>query len=181
MKHKTLYIAIAALLPFCAASAAPLSGSDPAEGHGVLYRVIDADTFIVNVHDEQVYERLKRHAANNERRERHLNDEHQSFRLRLANVDTPESVHPDETRNTQESIDLSNEVKRRIEGADVYFHCYDWGYYGRLNCNMATYGNDEWSDFGYWLIREGHSPYVQRWGDNPFFHGEYLQAQEAAQ
>lgn len=176
MKINRYVIALSALLPGSYLMAAPLSGSDPAEGHGEVYRVIDGDTYIVNVLSDEVFARFKSEAEGNQRRERYLNDQHKSIRLRLANVDTPESVHANESMNTQEGKDISNLVKNAVEGEDAYFKCYDWGDYGRLICNMAIYQNDQWFDVGHWLIRDGYSDYIQRWGDNPFFHNEYLEA-----
>jgi endonuclease YncB( thermonuclease family) len=68
--------------------------------HGTIYRVIDADTLMVNISDNDVYHQLVREAAGDEDRLRYFNDRFQSIRIRLANVDTPESVHRDKSRNT---------------------------------------------------------------------------------
>ncbi len=45
-------------------------------------------------------------------------------RLRLIGVDAPESVHPDEEKNTPEGIVASEWLKKRLEGRRVYL-AYD--------------------------------------------------------
>tara|TARA_R110000772_G_scaffold23378_5_gene62585 strand:- start:1868 stop:2077 length:210 start_codon:yes stop_codon:yes gene_type:complete len=69
VKINRYVVALSALLPGSYLMAGPLSGSDPAEGHGEVYRVIDGDTYIVNVHSNEVFARFKSEAEGNQRRE----------------------------------------------------------------------------------------------------------------
>src|SRR5690554_5819313 len=111
MTRQVVPVTLAAILAFSApAEAGPLSGSDPVSSTGVVYRTIDADTFIFNIDDTEAYRRLVRQAQGDEDRERYLHDRFQSTRIRLANVDTPESTHKDEARNSPEGEKASRLV-----------------------------------------------------------------------
>jgi len=59
-----------------------------------VVRVVDGDTFIIDYNGTEE-------------------------RVRLIGVDTPESVHPNETKNTEEGIKTSNYTKERLEGKTV--------------------------------------------------------------
>ena len=92
-----------------------------------VYRVVDADTFVVNLDDANAYRQLVQLADGDEDRLRYLNDRYQSIRVRLSHVDTPESVHSDERRNTPEGERLSEQVKVMLEGKRTDVTCFDWG------------------------------------------------------
>lgn len=131
-------IALGLLLGAGAASAFQ-QGFAPVTSTGTVYRVVDADTFIVNLADPSAYQSLVEEAAGDKDRLRHLNDRFSSIRVRLANVDTPESVHSDSSRNTQKGRNLSAQVKGLLEGQPTQVTCYDWGNYGRAICTMVNY------------------------------------------
>jgi len=154
----------------------PISPRNPAIGMGTVQRVIDGDTFVVNLHSQQVFDRFAADAIGNDRRERHTNSRFNSIRVRLANIDTAESVHANPERNTRQGSQVSREVKAMLEGKDVRVLCHDWGRYGRSICNVQLNGVAS-GDVGLWLIQSGYSPYVTRWGRNPYLHNEYQQAQ----
>lgn len=72
-------------------------------------RVVDGDTIIVQIDGED-------------------------YRVRMIGVDTPESVHPDAEKNTQEGLDASAWTKDLLTGQSVYLE-YDvdrWDDYDRL-------------------------------------------------
>lgn len=175
IKQRIISALVAAGLFLGAGSAVAYQMSyEPVTSHGTVYRVVDADTFIVNVSDSDAYRQLVQEAAGDEDRLRYLNDRFQSIRVRLANVDTPESVHRDESRNTQEGRDLSAQVKALLEGQPTQVTCYDWGHYGRAICTVMKPSG---VDLGEWLIANGHSEYITAWGRNPFFDAEYRAAE----
>jgi len=142
-------------------------------GVGKVYRVIDGDTFIVNLYSEEAYNAFERAAGNEYKRRRYMDPRYKSIRVRLANVDTPESTHKDASRNTAFGSHVSTEVTKLLEGQRVSVQCHDWGVYGRPICNVS---HAKVGDVGAWLIEKGYSPYVTRWGNNPYFHREYQQA-----
>ena len=75
-----------------------------------IVRVVDGDTLIVDMDGDE-------------------------FRVRLIGVDTPESVHPDEERNTPEGTEASDFTKSYLaEGMTVYLQkdVSDTDRYGRL-------------------------------------------------
>lgn len=174
MKATTKALMFTAFLASSAcAGAAPLSGENPAASSGVVYRTVDADTFIVNLDDAEVYQRISRHAGNDADRQRYLDDRFSSIRVRLASVDAPESSHPDESRNTRAGKAAAAMVEALTQGKPVQVACYDWGNYGRTICNLAVSHEGNWADLGGWLIQQGISPYITHFGDNPFFHDQY--------
>lgn len=62
--------------------------------YGEVVRVIDGDTFIFKENDKEL-------------------------RMRLIGVDAPESVHPDEEKNTEEGKEASQYTKEALEGKTV--------------------------------------------------------------
>lgn len=67
----------------------------------VIERVVDGDTVIV------------------------IDDGGTSFRVRLIGVDTPESVNPDESKNTEEGVYASEYTKSRLHSGDTVYLQYD--------------------------------------------------------
>ena len=139
-------------------------------GDGLVYRVVDGDTYIVNIEDPQVYRALM--AAAPAEAHKNFNPHFKSFRIRLANVDTPESVHVDASRNTAAGKTASDFVKQWLEGTFVSFQCWTFDKYGRAICSVSKNG----IDVGRRLIQSGMSQYVTRWGNHPFLHQQYIQA-----
>lgn len=66
-----------------------------------LVRVVDGDTLIVNTPSEE------------------------NVRVRLIGVDTPESVNPDETKNTPEGKIASDFTKSFLKAGETYYLEYD--------------------------------------------------------
>lgn len=172
---------IAALVAFTLpASASPLSGNDPVISTGTVYRTIDGDTFMVNIANDAAYRRIKTQARGDSARMSYLKDRYNSIRVRLASVDTPESVHPDADLNTEAGKETSVMMKKLTEGKAAKVACYDWGFHGRLICNLGIKDDSGWADIGGWLIEHGISPYVTDFGNNPFYHTEYQQLEASA-
>lgn len=78
-----------------------------------LVRVIDGDTLLVS--------------SNNQK----------PFRVRLIGVNTPESVHPDDNKNTQEGIAASNYTKSRLKKGQTIYLEYDKEKYDDYDRTLA--------------------------------------------
>lgn len=169
MLRKIISISILSLLSLNV-SAKELSRAHPVSGYGFVYHVIDGDTFIVNVEDDAVYKKLK--SLTKGKNKKYLQDKFKGFRIRLANTNTAESKHQDESRNTAEGIQASYYTKRLIEKKRVYFNCWGYGKYNRTICSVSLNGQD----VGINLIENGYSDYVTYWGEHPYLHEEYEKA-----
>lgn len=168
-KIKYGLIGLFATLSF-GAQAGSLSTSNMVKGTGVVYRVIDGDTYDINVDSQDVYNQLKSNSTGNELR--YFKDHYKNFRVRLANTDTAESKHPDAKRNSAEGKTASLFAKQLIEKKRVEFACWDHGRYGRLICSVSVNGRD----VGLTLIENGFSHYVTSWGRHPYMHSSYQSA-----
>lgn len=173
-------IVICSSLVSVGVAASPITSSDPVVSKGEVYRVIDGDTFMINLNKSGGYERLKKEASGHPKRQQYLKDRYRSIRVRLASVDTPESVHQDESLNTAEGRKVSAIVKKMAQGKKAKVACYDWGHYGRSICNLGIKNGSEWVDLGGWLIKEGYSDYETGFGQNPFYHERYQQLDTSA-
>lgn len=99
-------------------------------------------------------------------------------RIRLLCVDTPESVHPDQSRNTEMGRKASAYTKSRLTGksVDLEFESKLRGKYGRLLAYVILDGKN----FNVELVREGWSPYYTKYGTSEHHHVEFQQAQKYA-
>lgn len=93
-------ILIVGLFSAFSAFAGNLSFQNKVEGTGYVYRVIDGDTYDINIDSNAVYNDLK--SKSNKKERKYLKDKYKNFRVRLANTNTAESKHPDASRNTSE-------------------------------------------------------------------------------
>ncbi|MCC1496823.1 thermonuclease family protein [Alcanivorax sp. 1008] len=158
------------VLIMMAVASATASAMDMVEGDGLVYRVIDGDTYIVNVEAPSTYRTLLATAPPGAGK--HFNPHYKSFKIRLANVDTPESVHVDASRNTPAGKKASAFAKELLEGKFVSFKCWTFDKYGRAICSVSK-GSE---DVGETLIRGGFTKYETRWGTHPYLHERYLRA-----
>jgi endonuclease YncB( thermonuclease family) len=137
---------------------------------GNVYRVVDGDTFVINV-NENGYQKLKSYATGDDLK--YFNDQYSSVRVRLASTDTEESKHKDESRNTVAGEEASRHVTQILEKKDVRLACYDFGDYNRIICNVAFPYNGDMADLGAYLMVNDLSDYVTYFGNNPYLHNEY--------
>lgn len=151
--------------------AGTLSHNNIVSGSGVVYRVLDGDTYDINIDDQDVYNKLKATATTSKELS-YFKDKYKNFRVRLGNIDTAESTHYDSSRNTLAGKNTSTYVKELLSKEKVNFYCWDYGRYGRAICSVTFSGGD----VGIHLIKNGHSEYVTSFGINPFFHEEYKKA-----
>ncbi|MBA3009894.1 MAG: thermonuclease family protein [Proteobacteria bacterium] len=99
-------------------------------------------------------------------------------RIRLLNVDTPESVHPDKTRNTLLGKQASDYTRKRLAGKSVSleFEGKKRGKYGRLLAYVIL----DRKNFNLELVQNGWSPYYTKYGQSQTLHGNFIDAQAHA-
>ena len=99
-------------------------------------------------------------------------------KIRLLNVDTPESVHPDSSRNTPLGKKASAYTRSRLSGKRVSleFEGRKRGKYGRLLAYVILDNRN----FNLELVREGWSPYYTKYGTSPSYHFQFTAAQTEA-
>ena len=155
----------------------PLFASDLSEnnailGQGKIFAVVDGDTIIVTHINQRTFNKISALSTTPEQLE-NINKKYHSIKIRIASINTAESVHRDESKNTQAGIEASNYLKSWVKKGDVAkFKCYNQGDFGRLICTLNVAGKD----IGYDMIRMGHSDYVTRWGKNPYYDAKYRSA-----
>lgn len=164
--------ALLAALPITS-NASTLNYSNKVQGTGVAYIVIDGDTLIVNADDKKNYNKLKSYSRAPDQL-RYFDDRFKSFRIRLAAVDTQESVHKDKSKNSQQGKEASIYLKNKIEKKRIGYTCWDHGKYGRLICSVSYKGKD----IGLDLIENGYSKYISYWGKHPYLDKEYRTADQ---
>lgn len=83
-----------------------------------VVRVVDGDTFIIDYKGKEE-------------------------RVRLIGIDTPESVHPNESKNTEEGIKTSNYTKERLDGKMIKLELdvQERDKYGRILAYIYVDGN----------------------------------------
>jgi endonuclease YncB( thermonuclease family) len=176
LKHTLILIALASPLSL---SAEILSPSNIISGTGFIYKASDGDTFRVNVDSMSSYSRLKSTAVASMnakptkkeiKRLSHYRDKYKSIKIRLAGVDTPESDHVDKSRNTKDGADISTIVKKALSKKKVSYSCWGYGHHGRLICSVNVNGL---GDVGEFLIKNGYSKYIVKYGKHPLYHDIY--------
>jgi len=99
-------------------------------------------------------------------------------RIRLLNVDTPESVHPDQTRNTLLGKQASDYTRKRLAGkwVSLEFEGKKRGRYGRLLAYVIL----DNKNFNLELVQNGWSAYYTKYGQSQTLHGNFIDAQARA-
>ncbi|WDP91603.1 MAG: thermonuclease family protein [Desulfobacter sp.] len=99
-------------------------------------------------------------------------------KIRLLNVDTPESVHPDASRNTPMGKKAAAYTRQRLAGQRVAleFEGRKRGKYGRL----LAYVFIDHENFNLELVQKGWSPYYTKYGTSPSYHNQFTAAQAGA-
>jgi len=115
-------------------------------------RVVDGDTLVVNYKGAEE-------------------------KVRLIGVDTPESVHPDVSRNVEEGITASNFTKDKLEGKEVVleFDVQERDQYGRLLAYVYIDG----IMFNKTLLEEGYAQ-VATYPPNVKYVEEFTEIQRTA-
>lgn len=143
------FIIVAASLLWLTAPATPGLPDGPCD----VLRVVDGDTIVVRYRGT-------------------------AEKVRLLHVDTPESVHPDPSRNSALGKKASAYTRSRLSGRQVSlaFGPEKRGKYGRLLAYVILDGEN----FNLELVRSGWSPYYTKYGKSRTLHQEFLTAQQAA-
>lgn len=99
-------------------------------------------------------------------------------RIRMLCVDTPESVHPDSSRNTPMGEKASDYTKHRLSGKYIGLEFQDRrrGRYGRL----LAYVFIEGKNYNLELVRRGLSKYYTKYGISEKHHSDFLEAESSA-
>lgn len=163
MKRKYLLLS---LLVATAPSAvkAEMSRNNIIQGSASVYRVIDGDTFILNLSDTENYFLIK-NSAKNTFDTKYFKDRYRSFRVRLANVNTAEL-------GTNRGDVTAKYVRDLIGKKKVSYSCWDFGKKNRVICSISNEGKD----LGSHLINKGYSDYITHFGTHPYLHKEYKKA-----
>lgn len=172
------------LLQFFAAHEliAQTTGSFDLRMRGTITRVVDGDTVIFRPLDSGNWDLIRAKAAEAEKnyqRDLNLNSKYRNqdktFTIRVGNIDTPESRHPDPSRNTPEGKIASAYAKELLTNSDVSVICWEIGFYGRAICSIW---NSDF-EFGSHMIRKNFSDYITRFGNHPVWHQMYLDAERS--
>lgn len=176
MKHIMNALLVALLLATTQVQAKDnLDWSNKVYGTGYIYQVVDADTLWVNVNDPNVFWQFS-NLADTKDKKKALREKYRAVKMRIANINTPESVHRDSSRNSASGKAASNYLKSIAEKTKAEFVCWDHGEYGRPICSVEFNENGVKVDIGYRMISKGYSDYVTAWGKHPYAHREYLEA-----
>lgn len=179
MKNTIISLTLAALVtvvaPFANAKSNSLAWQTKIMGTGYIYSVVDGDTIWLNVEEQAIFNKFTV-AANDKDKKKALREKYKSVKMRIANINTDESVHRDTSRNTAGGKKASDYLKSIAEKKKADFICWDHGDYGRPICSVETYREEGRVDIGYRMISEGYSYYVTRWGKHPYAHKEYKRA-----
>lgn len=91
-------------------------------------------------------------------------------KIRMLNVNTPESVHPDASKNTPEGKKASEFTSKHLAGATVMIQSKgEKGNYGRLLAYVFI-------NYNILLIQEGHSDYYIKYGKSELYDKEFQNA-----
>jgi micrococcal nuclease len=93
-------------------------------------------------------------------------------------VDTPESVHPDQSKNTEMGRKASSYAKKRLAGQfiELEFEQKKRGYYGRLLAYIILDGES----FNLEHVKKGWSPYYIKYGKSEKHHSVFVSAEKEA-
>jgi endonuclease YncB( thermonuclease family) len=104
-------------------------------------------------------------------------DTGERVKIRLLNVDTPESVHPIAEKNSEFGKITSNYAKNYVRGKkSAAAECSGSGYYGRPLCYLFLDGEN----VNLHLVRMGYSPYYVKYGCSSLYNKEFLKAEAYA-
>ncbi|MBI1293016.1 hypothetical protein GC173_17545, partial [bacterium] len=132
----------------------PEAPPPPAERDvATVIRVVDGDTLLVRIGESEE-------------------------RIRLLNIDTPESVHSDASRNLPIGKKASEFTRNALENRQVRLESgrEERDRYGRRLAYVFTEGNN----FNVQLVSEGWSPYVTKYGKSQRYDADFRRAEEQA-
>ena len=89
-------------------------------------------------------------------------------------MDTEESVHPNEEKNTWFGAMTSRYVTREINKKETILQCSGKDKYLRRLCFVFIDGEN----FNVELVRGGWSKYETKWGDAGVYHEDFIKAEK---
>lgn len=147
------------------------SASDIIEGTGTINYVTDGDTYWIKADRQAVWTQIARDADSKVVRFKDL-----TFKARILNINTEESVHRNKAKNTAFGKAVSKLVKREITAQKVSFTCNGVGKYKRPLCSVYINGHD----YAKSLVERGLSAYITRYGKHFNDHAGYAAAELSA-
>lgn len=148
---------------------------------GTVTWVADGDTFRFAANEPSLFRSLQGQAERSDamvgrdlKVDQRFDNRNASFLVRVANIDTAESQHPDARRNSEAGRKAGAYVKELIQGVEGTVECYDIGYWGRPICSLWT--ND--LELGTHLIKKGYAQYETDYGQHPTMDSKYRQAMQ---
>lgn len=148
-----------------------LSITNKIVGQGTIYKVVDGDTVWINVSNRKIFNKFMALADTNDKKKA-LKSKYSSVKMRIAAINTDESVHRDKSKNSKSGKKASDFLKSRAEGKKASFACWQHGRYGRPVCGVYFAKRD----MGLLMIESGYSDYVTKYGTHPYLHKEYTRA-----
>ena len=157
------------------------------QGGGYIEWVTDGDTARVHTATLATVQRLRAQAVIAQRRYNRRFDLERIYRtdpaspsvlIRVANINTAESVHRDSARNSQAGIRASAFAKAVFTGDSASIDCHTIGYYGRPVCNIISDQDGDWAKV---MIERGFSGYVIKYGRHPDAHWHQVYRQAAGE
>ena len=123
-------------------------------GPYTVMRIVDGDTIVVDIDGEDT-------------------------KVRFIGVDTPESVSPDESKNTQEGIEASEWTKELLSDVSVYLE-YDVSQYDKYNRTLAYVYLDDGVTMVQRLLLENGIAQIMTIQPNSKYADEFYQLQVSA-
>lgn len=101
-------------------------------------------------------------------------------KIRLLNIDTEESVHPQRYRNTDFGVKTSSWAKSYLKGKSVLLDCEDRkkDRYGRELCYIILKKSQV--NYNVEAVRRGYSKYYIKYGRSKSYHEDFVKAEEEA-
>lgn len=99
-------------------------------------------------------------------------------KVRLLNVDTPESKHPDHQKNILMGKKAAEYTRDQLENkiVSLEFDDSEREKYGRLLCYVFVQNEN----FNIKLVQQGFSPYYTKYGINTKYHAAFVAAEKSA-
>lgn len=145
-----------------------VSASERVLGTGVIDHVVDGDTYWIKADRHDVFTKVIAKAKSQSFRV-----PKKTFKARILNINTEESVHSQKDKNTSFGTLVSALVKDELNEKRVTFICDGVGYYGRPLCSV--YVNKR--DYALSLVERGLSAYVTKYGKHFNNHKGYVSAE----
>lgn len=103
---------------------AQINVEHPFSAIGTVAKVVDGDTAFVTLSPKD-YSSFKA-SATSRKQEKAFNEQYKSVKVRIAAINTPESVHSNKKLNTRAGAVASQWAKKQFNKKDVRLKCWDF-------------------------------------------------------